>query len=215
MAGGSTGGSTVKEMTTNFGKLDKFQGQDFRRWQKKMHFMLTALKVVYVLSTPIPELLEDDTVENIRRRSKWENDDYICRGHILNGMSDPLFDVYQNVESGKELWDCLEFKYMEEDSSSKKFLVTDFNSYKMVESRSVMEQFNELLRILGQFTQHGLKMDETISVSSIIDKLPPSWKDFKHNLKHGKDDLSLIQLGSHLRIEEYLRAQEGDKGKGK
>jgi hypothetical protein len=78
-----------------------------------------------------------------------------------------------------------------------------------------MEQFNELLRILGQFTQHGLKMDETISVSSIIDKLPPSWKDFKHNLKHGKDELSLIQLGSHLRIEESLRAQEDDKGKGK
>ncbi|MCH83011.1 wall-associated receptor kinase 2-like, partial [Trifolium medium] len=104
---------------------------------------------------------------------------------------------------------------MAEDSSSKKFLVTDFNNYKMVESRSVMEQFNELLRILGQFTQHGLKMDETISVSSIIDKLPPSWKDFKHNLKHGKDELSLIQLGSHLCIEESLRAHEDNKGKGK
>ncbi|CAJ2671570.1 unnamed protein product [Trifolium pratense] len=212
MAGG---GNTVKEMTKSFGKLDKFQGQDFRRWQKKMHFMLTTLKVVHVLSTPIPEIGEDDMVENLRRRSKWENDDYICRGHILNGMSDPLFDIYQNVESAKELWDCLEAKYMAEDSSSKKFLVTDFNSYKMVESRSVMEQFNELLQILGQFTQHGLKMDETISVSSIIDKLPPSWKDFKHNLKHGKDELSLIQLGSHLRIEESLRAHEDNKGKGK
>ncbi|XP_057419439.1 uncharacterized protein LOC130713668 [Lotus japonicus] len=209
------GEGAVKEMTTKFGKLDKFQGQDFRRWQKKMHFLLTTLKVVYVLSTPIPELLEEETVENIRSRSKWENDDYICRGHILNGMSDPLFDIYQNVKSAKELWDCLEAKYMADDSSSKKFLVTDFNNYKMVESRSVMEQYNELLRILGQFTLHGLKMDETISVSSIIDKLPPSWKDFKHNLKHGKDELSLVQLGSHLRIEESLRAQESDKGKGK
>ncbi|GJQ99731.1 zinc finger, CCHC-type containing protein [Tanacetum coccineum] len=85
----------------------------------------------------------------------------------------------------------------------------------MVDSRPVMEQFNELLRILGQYTQHGLKMDESISVSSVIDKLPPSWKDFKHSLKHGKDDLSLVQLGSHLRIEESLRAQESDKGKGK
>ncbi|XP_045831248.1 uncharacterized protein LOC123922594 [Trifolium pratense] len=142
MAGG---GNTVKEMTKSFGKLDKFQGQDFRRWQKKIHFMLTTLKVVHVLSTPIPEIGEDDTVENLRRRSKWENDDYICRGHILNGMSDPLFDIYQNVESAKELWDCLEAKYMAEDSSSKKFLMTDFNNYKMVMSRSVMEQFNELL----------------------------------------------------------------------
>nr|GEW42524.1 zinc finger, CCHC-type [Tanacetum cinerariifolium] len=39
--------------------------------------------------------------------------------------------------------------------------------------------------------------------------------DFKHTLKHGKDDLSLVQLSSHLRIEESLRAQDNDKGMGK
>ncbi|GKC14086.1 hypothetical protein Tco_1010868 [Tanacetum coccineum] len=109
--------NTVKEMTTKFGKLDKFEGHDFRRWQKKMHFLLTTLKVVYVLTTPMPELLEDDTMEAIRRRAKWENDDYICRGHILNGMPDPLFDIYQNVESAKELWDSLESKYIAKDAS--------------------------------------------------------------------------------------------------
>ncbi|GJW27908.1 zinc finger, CCHC-type containing protein [Tanacetum coccineum] len=207
--------NTVKDMTTNFGKLDKFEGHDFRRWQKKMHFLLTTLKVVYVLTTPMPKLVEDAIVEAIRIRAKWENDDYICRGNILNSMSDSLFDVYTNVESAKELWDSLESKYMAEDASSKKFLVSNFNNYKMVDSRPVMEQFNELLRILGQYTQHGLKMDESISVSSIIDKLPPSWKDFKHTLKHGKDDFSLVQLGSHLRIEESLKAQKSDKGKGK
>nr|GEZ66152.1 zinc finger, CCHC-type [Tanacetum cinerariifolium] len=109
-------GNTVKEMTMNFGKLDKFEGHDFRRWQKKMHFMLTTLKVVYVLTTPMPGLLEDATVEAIRIRAKWENDDYICRCHILNA---------------------------------------------------------------------------------------------------GKDDLSLVQLGSQLRVEESLRAQDSDNGKGK
>ncbi|GKE06845.1 hypothetical protein Tco_1398863 [Tanacetum coccineum] len=58
-------------------------------------------------------------------------------------------------------------------------------------------------------------MDESISISSIIYKLHPSWKDFKHTLKHGKGDLSLVQLGSHLCIEESLRAQDSDKCKGK
>ncbi|GJS56079.1 zinc finger, CCHC-type containing protein [Tanacetum coccineum] len=177
------GGSTVKEMTTNFGKLDKFEGHDFRQWQKKMHFLLTTLKVVYVLTTPMPDLLENDTVEAIRQ--------------IANVV------------------DYFESKYMAEDAYSKKFLVSNFNNYKVVDSRHVMEQFNELLRILGQYTQHGLKMDESISVSSVIDKLPPSLKDFKHSLKHGKDDLSLVQLGSHLCIEESLRVHESDKGKGK
>nr|GEZ87298.1 hypothetical protein [Tanacetum cinerariifolium] len=80
-----TNGETVKDMTTKFDKLVKFEGQDFRRWQKKMHFLLTTLKVVYVLSTPSPERHEDETLETTRKRMKWKNDDYICRGHILNG----------------------------------------------------------------------------------------------------------------------------------
>ncbi|KAL6531255.1 hypothetical protein OROHE_014324 [Orobanche hederae] len=90
----------LKDMR-NFEKLDKFAGQDFRRWQKKMHFMLTNLTVVYVLSTPMPEIVEDETLEQARRRLKWENDDYICSGHILNGIIylNDLFEV--GMEKGK------------------------------------------------------------------------------------------------------------------
>nr|GEY17009.1 zinc finger, CCHC-type [Tanacetum cinerariifolium] len=51
-------------------------------------------------------------------------------------------------------------------------------------------------------------------VSCMIDKLPPSWKDFKHTLKHLKEELTLIELGSHLRIKESLRVQDSDKPKG-
>nr|KAJ0198518.1 hypothetical protein LSAT_V11C700344870 [Lactuca sativa] len=59
-------------------------------------------------------------------------------------------------------------------------------------------------------------MDEAISMDVIIDKLPPSWKDFKHNLKHNKEELTLTQLGNHLRIEESIRTQELDNNpKGK
>ncbi|GJS94146.1 zinc finger, CCHC-type containing protein [Tanacetum coccineum] len=166
--------AAMKRMASNFAKLDKFEWVDFRRWQNKMYFLLSSISVVYVLTTHIPEDGGDDaTVEQIRKRAKWDNDDYVCRGLILNGMSDSLFDIYQNVESSKELRDSLEAKYMAEDASSKKFLV-----------------------------------------SCIIDKLPPSWKDFKHTLKHLKEELTLVELGSHLRIEESLRMQDSDKPKG-
>ncbi|GKC47589.1 hypothetical protein Tco_1065311 [Tanacetum coccineum] len=134
-------------------------------------------------------------------------------GLIFNGMSHPLFDIYQNVESSKELWDSLEAKYMDEDASSKKFLVSNFTNYKMTDSRPIMEQYNELLGILGRFTQHRMNMDEAIQVSCIIDKLPPPWKDFKHTLKHKKEELTLVELGSYLRIKESLRVQDSDKPK--
>ncbi|GJY43966.1 zinc finger, CCHC-type containing protein [Tanacetum coccineum] len=129
-------------------------------------------------------------------------------------MSDSLFDIYQNVESSKELCDSLEAKYMAEDASSKKFLVSNFTNYKMTDSRPVMKQYNELLGILGRFTQHKINMDKAIQVSCIDDKLSPSLKDFKHTLKHLKKELTLVELGSHLRIEESFRVQDSDKPKG-
>nr|GEX01634.1 putative heat shock protein 70 family, peptide-binding domain protein [Tanacetum cinerariifolium] len=148
--------------------------------------VLQVLKLLDVIPLSL-ELLGDDTLEVVRRGSKWENDNYICRGHILKDISNLLLDIFQNnVESINELWDYLESKYMAEDASSKKFLVSNFKDYKMADSRHVMEQFKKLLRILGQYVQHGLKMDESISVSSVIDKL-----------------------------HEFLRAQESDKGKEK
>ncbi|GJX99284.1 zinc finger, CCHC-type containing protein [Tanacetum coccineum] len=110
--------AAMKHMASNFAKLDKFEGVDFRRWQKKMHFLLSSMSVVYVLTTPIPEDGENATVDQLRRRAKWDIDDYVYIDLILNGMSDPLFDIYQNVESSKELWDSLEAKYMAEDASS-------------------------------------------------------------------------------------------------
>ena len=76
-------------------------------------------------------------------------------------MSDSLFDVYQNVESAKELWDNLESKYMSEDASSKKFYVSNFMSYKMVDTRPVMEQYHEMLWILGQFCHTPKSSAET------------------------------------------------------
>ncbi|GKA66971.1 hypothetical protein Tco_0766779 [Tanacetum coccineum] len=124
--------AAMKHMASNFAKLDKFEGVDFKRWQNKMHFSLSSMSVVYVLTTP---MLED-------------------------GDDNPT--VEQNVETSKELWDTLEAKCMAEDASSKKFLVSNFTNYKMNNSRLVLKQYNKLLGILGRFTQHRMNMDESI-----------------------------------------------------
>ncbi|GJY21457.1 hypothetical protein Tco_0394023 [Tanacetum coccineum] len=89
-----------------------------------------SMSVVYVLTTLIPDDGGDDaTVEQIRKRAKWDNDDYVCRGLILKD----------------QLW-------------------------------------NNTMNFL---------------ISSTL-----------------KEELTLVELGSHLRIEESLVAQDSDKPKG-
>ncbi|KAJ9541342.1 hypothetical protein OSB04_027848 [Centaurea solstitialis] len=45
--------------------------------------------------------------------------------------------------------------------------------------------------------------------------LPPSYKEFKHTLKHHKEELSLVQLDSHVRLRKSFRDQESEKEKVK
>nr|GEU39852.1 ATP-dependent DNA helicase PIF1-like [Tanacetum cinerariifolium] len=125
-----------------------------------MHFLFSSMSVVYVLTTLMPDDGCDNlTVEQVMKRAKWDNNDYVCRGLILNGMSDSLFDIYDNVKTLKEPCDTLEAKNMAEDASSKKFLVSNFTNYKMVDSIPVLEQYNKLLGIL---VSH-LRIEESFS----------------------------------------------------
>jgi hypothetical protein len=54
--------ASLKAFTANFVKLDRFDGANFRRWQRKLQFLLTNLKVVYVLTTPNPKETDDETI---------------------------------------------------------------------------------------------------------------------------------------------------------
>ncbi|GKE02314.1 hypothetical protein Tco_1390297, partial [Tanacetum coccineum] len=49
---------------------------------------------------------------------KFGNDDFIRRGHILNAMTDPLLDIYQNYSSARELWKALEERFFTEDATT-------------------------------------------------------------------------------------------------
>ncbi|GKE40322.1 hypothetical protein Tco_1463727 [Tanacetum coccineum] len=91
--------SAMKHMASNFSKLDKFEGVDFRRWKKKMYFLHSSISVVYVLTTPIPEDAENATMEQIRKRNKWDNDDYVCIGLIINVKLQNDFEQKRVLES--------------------------------------------------------------------------------------------------------------------
>lgn len=51
------------------------------------------------------------------------------------------------MESLKKLLDTLEGKYIAEDASSKRFLVSHFNNFKFDDARSIIDQFHELQRM--------------------------------------------------------------------
>ncbi|GJX19438.1 RNA-directed DNA polymerase, eukaryota [Tanacetum coccineum] len=188
-------------------EVGPFRWWKFQALAKENAISFTTLNVAYVLTKPYLEESKNKTLAASREHLKFENDDFICRRHILNAMSNPLFDVYQNYSTARELWNALEERYFTEYATSKKFIVSKFNSYKMVDSRPIMDQMYELEHIHSMFTQNNMTIDESIQVASIFDKLPSTWKDVKKNLEHRKDDIYLKDLDKHLLIEEQYRLE--------
>ena len=117
MMEGASDISVLKMLNYELVKLGCFDGTNFSWWKDKMKFLLTALKLFYVLDPnlmPFPPTSDEDTDEIKAQRKKWEEDELICRGHTFNTLSDRLYDLYTSMKSPKEIWNALEAKYKTE-----------------------------------------------------------------------------------------------------
>ncbi|XP_024022075.1 disease resistance protein RPP5-like [Morus notabilis] len=92
-------------------QLDRFDGTNFTRWKGKLFFLSPCLKIAYVLDPklePLPEPKEDDSEELKTARKKRGDDEIMCRGHILNTLSDRLYDLYNSMESPVEIFESFQ-----------------------------------------------------------------------------------------------------------
>ncbi|XP_075111714.1 uncharacterized protein LOC142181923 [Nicotiana tabacum] len=66
---------------------------------------------------PEPTAEDSDVVKE--ERKKREHDELLCRGHILNTLTDRLYDLYCNLKSPREIWIALQTAYQNEKRVSK------------------------------------------------------------------------------------------------
>ena len=195
-------------------KPKKFNGTDFKRWQQKMLFYLTTLNLARFLNEDGPKLDVGETdKEKLVAVDAWNHSDFLCHNYVLNNLENTLYNVYSPLKTAKELRDSLDKKYKTEDAGLKKFIVGKFLDFKMVDSKSVLSQVQELQVVVHDIHAEGMTLSETFQVAAFIEKLPPSWRDFKNYLKHKRKKLSLEDLIVRLRIEEDNRLSEKKVGK--
>ena len=122
----------------------------------------------------------------------------ICRGHILNTLSDCLYDLYTSMKSPKEIWNTLEAKYKTEKVGMDKFIIQKYFDYKMLDNVSVLDQVHELQILVNELRDLSINIPESFQVGAIIPKLPTIWNNFREKLLHMSEDLTLEQFEQHL-----------------
>ncbi|XP_017256513.2 uncharacterized protein LOC108226069 [Daucus carota subsp. sativus] len=147
----------------------------------------------------------DTAVDSNALVQTWKHSDYICRNYVLNGLTGPLYDLYSSKVTSKDLWELLDRKYKTEDAGAKKWIVGRFLDYKMVDSKTVDSQVQELQLIIHEMHAERMGLMESFQVAAVIEKLPPRWKDFQNYLKHKRKEMTMEDLIVRLRIEENNR----------
>lgn len=197
--------ATFKIMNQDFVKLDRFDGTNFTRWKNKLMVLLTALKISYVLDLNLPKLPEPELDEDTQRKvecKKREEDEVVCREHILNTLSDRLYDLFTSIKSPREIWEALEFKYKTEKQSTDKFLIMKFFEFTMVDTISLMDQVHELQVLVNKLRDLKVEVSKPLQVGAIIAKFPLNWNDYRKKLIPTIEDFTIEQIQKHLRIEE-------------
>ncbi|XP_073138990.1 uncharacterized protein [Henckelia pumila] len=164
-------------------KPPKFFGSDFKRWQQKMLFYLTTLSLSRFLKEDPPIVIVGDSdTQRIIAVDAWNHSDFFYRNYILNGLVDTLYSL---------------------------LICQDSQGTLMIDSKTGLSKVQEIQIILHDLLAEGMEINEPFQVASIIEKLPPQWKDFKNYLKHKFKKLKLEDLIVRLRIEEDNINTEG------
>ena len=101
---------------------------------------------------------ESPSDERFLLTEAWTHSDFLYKNYILSGLQDDLYNVYNNFITSKELWDALEKKYKIEDVGMKKFIVAKFLDYKMIDSKTVVTQVQELQVIIHDLLAEGINL---------------------------------------------------------
>ncbi|GJW01018.1 hypothetical protein Tco_1556269 [Tanacetum coccineum] len=192
-----TGAPVTNTVANHAEKPKKFNGQNFKRWQQKMFFYLTTLNLVRFLNETAPQV-EPPT-----------------EGQPSNAQG------VQATTNAKELG-SLERKWKTEDAGTKKFVVACFLDYKMVDSKNVITQVQDLQVLIHEIHAEGMNVSETFQAAAIIEKLP--LKDNKLAQKNtyvpdsSKDNM-VEHVGSSLKSNSKEKGKDkrknDKKGKGK
>ncbi|KZV48683.1 hypothetical protein F511_26131 [Dorcoceras hygrometricum] len=166
-AGPTNSAAPVTVSVNHAEKPDKFNGLDFKRWQQKMLFYLTILNLATFLTEKVPTLKEGEhNAESVSTVEAWNHSDFLCRNYVLNGLADALYNVFCEKKTAKELWESLDRKYKTEDAGAKKFLVGRFLDFKMLDSKRVISQVQELQLILHDIHDEGMTLSESFQVAA-------------------------------------------------
>ncbi|KAL0333031.1 UNVERIFIED_CONTAM: hypothetical protein Scaly_2204600 [Sesamum calycinum] len=206
-------------------KLEPLDATNFKHWSQKLLIYFEHLEVNYVLFIDPPKITPQTTdastaivttsqtvTDSLKRdgelKVKYERDNKTVRCHLLNHMTNTLFDLFVNHKSSWTIWSTLESRYGGDDAYRKKYVIRKWLQFQIVDGKPIMNKVHECENLVVNVLNEDMKMCKILQANVLLEKFPPSWNDYINHLKHKKRDITLqelIQSHEHRRGEPVKR----------
>ncbi|XP_077232496.1 uncharacterized protein LOC143869822 [Tasmannia lanceolata] len=202
--------------SSNPNKPFRFSDSNFKRCKKKIFFYLSTKKVAHVLDDLRPWRSELELVRSVMKKN-WKDSNFLCQNFILNYLFDELYNFYSNCKDSITLWKALQKKYDTEEAGSKKYAVSKYFRYHMVDETTVISQTHELQKLVHDILAERMTISEQFQVAAVIDKLPPFGKNsefpFFIKLKNYRWRIFLFVFGSKKKTNQNTTSGKNDYSK--
>ena len=184
---------------------NKLTGPNYLDWKRNLDIVLVADEYKFVLTTPAPTPLSDDsTDEEKEAHRKWHKANEMARCYILASMSNVLQQQHHTMSTAAEMMMSLKDLFGEQDRSARFEAMRKIMSTSMPEGASVREHVLKMMEHLNEIEVLGGLIDNDTKIDMILHSLPRSYENFRLNTIMSKKGYTLAELLTDLVAAEGL-----------
>jgi len=98
----------------------------------------------------------------------------MVRGHLLNHMTNPPFDLFITFKYAKIIWDWLEVKYGANDVGKNIYVVGESLRIQITNDKPIMEQIHVYENLYANVLNENMNMCEILHANALIEIFLPS-----------------------------------------
>jgi hypothetical protein len=184
--------------------IDKLSGEnDFGLWRIKMEAILIqqgcaeANKGEERMSASLSQKEKIDIIEK-------------ARSAIILCLGDKALTEVARERTATAMWIKLESLYMTKSLAHRLCLKQQLYSFKMTETRSIVEQLVEFNKIIDALENIEVSLEDEDKALLLLNSLPKSFEHFRDVILYGKEQtITLEEVQTSIRTKELQRQQDG------
>lgn len=119
----------------------------------------------------------------------------------MNILFNRVYNIYTDSQLARDIWKTLKFKFHVMEEGTKRFYISKYFDFKMLDSKPLLEEVYKLQVFINKLRVMKIDIPEDFQVGVIITKLPSSLKFYMKKLLQDSEDFSLEKIQEHFQIE--------------